>query len=84
MEFLSFCISSDVAQCNRLGQTYWVKFLLHGAKYASALCFCRKRFYWDMVAWLPFDYLALAVLGDFRAGQSVIARVPLLRLLRMV
>ncbi|CAL8465533.1 g5069 [Coccomyxa elongata] len=44
----------------------------------------RKRFYWDMVAWLPFDYLALAVLGDFKAGQSVIARVPLLRLLRMV
>ncbi|BDA49938.1 probable potassium channel AKT2 [Coccomyxa sp. Obi] len=44
----------------------------------------RTRFYWDLVAWLPFDYIALAVLGDFKAGQSVIARVPLLRLLRMV
>lgn len=44
----------------------------------------RTRFYWDLAAWLPLDYLALWLLGDFHAGQSIIARVPLLRLLRMV
>lgn len=44
----------------------------------------RTRFYWDLVAWLPWDYMALLLLGDLKAGQSVIARVPLLRLLRMV
>ncbi|KAK9903334.1 hypothetical protein WJX75_003130 [Coccomyxa subellipsoidea] len=44
----------------------------------------RTRFYWDMAAWLPLDYLALWLLGDFHAGQSIIARVLLLRLLRMI
>lgn len=45
---------------------------------------CRTRFWWDLVAWIPWDYLALMALGDFHMGASLIARVPLLRLLRLV
>ena len=44
----------------------------------------RTRFWWDLTAWIPWDYLALLVLGDFHAGSSIVARVPLLRLLRLV
>ena len=47
-------------------------------------CICRIRFWWDLTAWIPWDYLALLVLGDFHAGSSIVARVPLLRLLRLV
>ena len=45
---------------------------------------CRTRFWWDLAAWIPLDYIALAVLGDLHAGASLVARVPLLRLLRLV
>jgi len=44
----------------------------------------RTRFWWDLAAWVPFDYIALLVLGDFHAGSSIVARVPLLRLTRLV
>ncbi|CAL5221935.1 g4209 [Coccomyxa viridis] len=44
----------------------------------------RTRFWWDLAAWIPWDYLALLVLGDFHAGSSLVARVPLLRLLRLI
>ena len=58
-------------------------------------CFCserasddptnnRTRFWWDLAAWLPLDYIALLILGDLGAGTSLLARVPLLRLLRLV
>ena len=47
-------------------------------------CTCRIRFWWDLTAWIPWDYLALLVMGDFHAGSSIVARVPLLRLLRLV
>ena len=47
-------------------------------------CTCRTRFWWDLTAWIPWDYLLLLVLGDFHAGSSIVARVPLLRLLRLV
>ena len=45
---------------------------------------CRTRFWWDLAAWIPFDYIVLLIMGDFHTGSSIVARVPLLRLLRMV
>ena len=45
---------------------------------------CRTRFWWDLVAWIPWDYIVLLVLGDFHAGDSIVARVPILRLFRLV
>lgn len=50
----------------------------------GVICAYRTRFWWDLAAWIPWDYLALLVLGDFHAGSSIVARVPLLRLLRLV
>ena len=50
----------------------------------SVACVYRTRFWWDLAAWVPFDYIALLVLGDFHAGSSIVARVPLLRLTRLV
>ena len=45
---------------------------------------CRTRFYWDLAAWIPWDYIALIIMGDLRTGTSIVARAPLLRLLRLV
>ena len=33
---------------------------------------------------MPLDYTALFIMNDIHAGQSLVARVPLLRLLRLV
>lgn len=51
---------------------------------SSSQTTCRTRFWWDLVAWIPWDYIVLLVLGDFHAGDSIVARVPILRLFRLV
>ncbi len=53
-------------------------------EFAQAGCARRTRFWWDLAAWVPLDYIALFILGDLHAGASLMARVPLLRLLRLV
>ena len=45
---------------------------------------CRTRFYWDLAAWIPWDYIALIITGDLHTGTSIVARLPLLRLIRLV
>ena len=55
-----------------------------GGGVQTACGHCRTRFYWDLAAWIPWDYIALIIMGDLHTGTSIVARLPLLRLLRLV
>ena len=74
------CSLLMVPACFHVVSPAWLLYLLR----IWVRCTHRTRFWWDLTAWIPWDYLALLVLGDFHAGNSIIARVPLLRLLRLV